>query len=124
VNKIDVDVYYDAAWHDVFEGAFASNEWVEKDILAGASLISKARVRLYSDGTMPIHNPLYEFMFNTHEVTAQEGIYFDTHSLMPFTSQSPYIVEPKATFAVRVYNDDDLDHNMAVQLAGFLQAKV
>lgn len=125
ITEIDVDVYYGGAWHDVYEGTFPDGEWVEKDIIGGAQLISKARVRYYNVliAFVP-HVFLWEFQFNTAEATPQEGVYFDTHAIIPFTSQAPYIVASKSTFAVRAYNDDDAAHTMAVNLAGFLQAKV
>lgn len=120
---IDVDVWYAGDWHHVYEGAFANEQWVEKDIIAGTSLISKARVRFQSIYDVRRTAIMYEFQFNTHEVTPQEGIWFDTHSIIPYLPQAPYIVEPRATFAVRVYNDDEVAHNMSVALAGFLQKK-
>lgn len=124
IDEIDVDIYYEGAWHDVYEGAFPYLEWLEKDIPAGVKLVSKARVRFYNSADIERYAQLDEFQFNTSGVSPQEGIYFDTHTLIPFTSEAPYIVQAGATFAVRVYNDDDAAHNMAVSLAGFLQSKV
>jgi len=124
INQIDVDVYYEDDWHDVYEGVFAHREWVEKDIPAGVKLVSKARVRFYYTGEWLGLAELYEFRFNTSGVTPQVGIWFDTHAVIPFTSQAPYIVQSKATFAVRAYNDDDAAHDMAVTLGGFLQSIV
>lgn len=122
-NSVDVDVYYGGAWHDVYEGAYAPLEWVEKDIPAGVQLVSKARIRFYNNDDEPRGLVLYEFMFNTSGETAQEGIYFDTHAIIPYLPQAPYIVPAEATFAVRVFNDDGDAHNMSVSLAGFLQSK-
>lgn len=124
ITKIDIDVYYEGAWHDVYEGAFAHKEWVEKDIPAGVKLISRARVRFYNTYEAPIWGLLFEFMLNTSGETAQEGIYFDTHAIIPYLPQAPYVVPTGATFVIRVYNDDDAAHNMSVSLAGFLQSKV
>ena len=124
ISKIDVDVYYDGAWHDVYEGAYPSYTWVEKSIPAGVSLVSKARVRFYNPTARLSLAAFAEFMFNTSGTTSQEGIYFDTHAVIPYLPQAPYLVEAGATFAVRVYNDDDAAHNMSVGLAGFLQKKV
>lgn len=123
MDKIDVDVYYDGAWHDVYEGAFSSGEWVSKDVPAGASLISKARVRFHNALAIVVQCALYEFQFNTSGAAPQEGIYFDTHAIIPYLPQAPYVVEPKATFAVRVYNDDGDAHTMSAALAGFLQKR-
>lgn len=123
IDKIDVDVYYEGAWHDLYEGAFADKEWVEKDVVAGASLISKARIRLYNSSSYPSNCSLYEFKFNTSGATPQGGIFFDTHAIIPYLPQAPFMIEPEATFAVRVYNDEDSAQNMSVALAGFLQKK-
>ena len=120
VTKIDVDVYYEEDWHDVYEGAVATNVWVEKAVLAGTKLISKARVRLYNNAGSGAYTQLNEFQFNTAEATPQEGLTFDTITLIPYQPQAPYIVETGATFAVRVYNDDDAAHTMSAALAGFL----
>jgi len=120
VNIVDIDVYYDGDWHDVYEGDFSDKEWVEKDIPAGAQLVSKARIRFYNDSASRYLEGVYEFQFDTAEVTPQEGLTFDTITQVPYQPQAPYIVEAGATFAVRVYNDDDAAHTMSVALAGFL----
>lgn len=121
-TKIDVDIYYGDAWHDVYEGDFSDRVWVEKDVVAGTQLISKARVRFYPGTVTPYPNwELNEFQFNTAEVTPQEGIWFDTQAMLPLHPLAPYIVPPQSTFAVRLYNDDDAEHQMATFLTGFLQ---
>ena len=93
---------------------------MEKDIPAGVKAVSKARVRFYNAWDGDMFTSLHEFMFNTSGVTPQKGVWFDTHAIIPFTSQAPYIVPSGATFAVRVHNDDDANHYMGVNLAGFL----
>ena len=124
INKIWVDVWYGGGWVHVYDGAFTDKEWVEKPIILGTQLVSKARVRFWNDWPADAFAYLYEFMFNTAETTPQKGIWFDTHAIIPYLPQAPYIVPAEATFAVRVYNDDDAAHNMSVALAGFLQKKV
>lgn len=128
IGEIDVDVFYEGDWHDVYEGVYADREWVEKDIPAGVKPVSKARVRFYNSDYLLTGEVktavLYEFMFNTSGVTPQEGVYFDTHSIIPYLPQAPYIVPAGATFVVRMYNDDADAHYMSVALTGFLQAKV
>ncbi|GAJ01919.1 unnamed protein product, partial [marine sediment metagenome] len=124
IDKIDVAVYYEGDWHDVYEGIFADREWVEKSIPDGIELVSKARVRFYNSRTIRYAASLHEFMLNTSGETAQEGIYFDTHAIIPYLPQAPYIVPAGATFLVRVYNDEEAIHNMSVSLAGYLQSKV
>lgn len=63
-DYVDIDVYYDAAWHDVYEGVYAVDEWVEKDIPEGTKLVTKARLRTRSAVTLD-HRSLrfYEFDF-------------------------------------------------------------
>lgn len=59
---IDVDVY-DTAWRHVYEGDFADEAWVEKD-LDELRQITMARVRLFNDGGLAKTSKLYEFDFN------------------------------------------------------------
>lgn len=122
-STVNVWVYYGGEWVEVYSGAFTRDTWVEKPILLGTQLVSKARIRFATGPGLSVTVRLYEFQFNTHEVTPQKGTWFDTHSIIPYLPQAPYIVEPGATFAVRVYNDDLVDHNMSTALAGFLQQK-
>ena len=44
-TQIDIDVYYDGAWHDVYEGTTAFVEWVEKDIPSAPQTITAFRIR-------------------------------------------------------------------------------
>ncbi len=98
--------------------------WVEKDIPAGVSLVSKARVRFYNIGAYASQCALFEFQFDAAEETPQETIYFDTYAIIPYLPEAPYPVPAGAKFALKVYNDDDAAQYMSVNLAGFLQSKV
>lgn len=118
--KVDVDVYYEGDWHNIFSGTGIEPGWNEVDIGA-TKLVHSARIRGIDSY---LSTALQEFEFNTYGATAQEGIYFDTHAIIPYLPQAPYIVEAGATFAVRVYNDDEEPQNMSVSIAGFLQSKV
>lgn len=63
VNKIDVDVYYNGAWHDVYEGSYSHHMWVTKS-LGGEYQVTKARVRFYLKGCLTgTTAQLYEFAF-------------------------------------------------------------
>lgn len=63
IVEIDIDVYYEAAWHDVYEGAHVDMAWDEKS-LGGAYDVTKARVRFYNDDTEdPNDAYLHEFDF-------------------------------------------------------------
>lgn len=50
-QQIDLDVYKDGAWVDVYEGAFSDHTWVEKTFTQGS--VSKVRMRFWmvSSGT-------------------------------------------------------------------------
>lgn len=47
-DQVDIDVFYGAAWHDVYEGTFTLNAWLEKSIPAGLQTVTAMRVRLYN----------------------------------------------------------------------------
>jgi len=72
VNSISIDVYYDDDWHNIYEGAFANKEWVEKPIPAGTKTVSAARVKLYNDYFPLQICQLYEFDFGEFEPTVHE----------------------------------------------------
>lgn len=123
MEDIDLDVWYEGAWHHVYEDFLALHFWQTKAIPAGAKLCSKARIRVKNLRSWQSNIEFYALMYNTVGVTPQKGTFFDTHAIIPYLPQAPYIVEPRATFAVRVYNDDEANQNMSVSLAGFLQKK-
>ena len=58
ITKIDIDVYYDEAWHHVYEGTYIFQTWEEK-LLNESHLVTKARIRFY----------------NSHS-TLSQGVYF------------------------------------------------
>ena len=60
-DKVDVDVYYNNSWHDVYEGSFATQQWIEKDIPGGIQTISKARLRLYTKGNYRCYLTEFDF---------------------------------------------------------------
>lgn len=49
-NKIDVDVYYNGGWHDVYEGPYNNYQWEEKSLSGGSYQVTKARVKFYYKG--------------------------------------------------------------------------
>lgn len=72
VSVVDVDVYRDGSWVDVYEGAFSDKVWVEKTFDEG--LVSQARVRFYT----PYANhgfffELYDFAFQKSSETSDEA---------------------------------------------------
>jgi hypothetical protein len=46
VGAVDVDVYRDGIWADVYEGAFAGLQWVEGQFDEG--MVTEARIRFYA----------------------------------------------------------------------------
>lgn len=63
-TQTDMDVYYDGAWHDYFEGATSQGAYEELDggLILG---ITKARVRFYNGGAAGAQDiPLAEFDFS------------------------------------------------------------
>jgi len=47
VNQIDIDAYYDDAWHDVYQGSAHDNLWTTY-WLPKIALVTQIRIRLYS----------------------------------------------------------------------------
>lgn len=79
INSIDVDVYYESAWHDVYEGGFLRNEWVEEDIPAGEKSVTVARIRFWNNDDLSAFLAyIYEFDFGVsvtlHELVVTDGI--------------------------------------------------
>jgi len=60
---IDVDVYYEGGWHDVYQGGVSREVWYENNIPEGTKLVSKARVRFQVPGAP--NAGLYEFDFGS-----------------------------------------------------------
>ncbi len=48
INSIDLDVYYDGGWHDIYEGSFLNRVWVEK-ALGSTRYVTKMRMRFYNN---------------------------------------------------------------------------
>jgi len=59
-DKIDIDVFYNSEWHDVYEGSLET-EWVEKSLPEGSQIVEKARIRQHTLGNRRCY--LYEFDF-------------------------------------------------------------
>ncbi len=63
ITLIDVDIYYDAAWHDVYQGSFTTGEWITKAVPEGIKAVTKARIRGYNSdsGTRNLHVAEFDF---------------------------------------------------------------
>jgi len=64
ITQISLDVYYSDAWHNIYEGIFTLNEWVEKEIGSTQS-VTAMRIKLYNIKVSQISNwtALYEADF-------------------------------------------------------------
>lgn len=62
INKIDLDVYYSGAWHNVYEGSFLNRVWTEKS-LGGSYYVSQLRIRFYNNDSSVKTALLYEAHF-------------------------------------------------------------
>jgi len=61
---IDIDVYYDSAWHNIFSGTVTKNTWITKSI-GSTEAVTKARVKC-NDGLAALDQiRLKEFDFNS-----------------------------------------------------------
>ncbi len=62
INTIDVDVYYEGAWHDLYEGAFTDKTW-NNYALQATYTVTAARVRFYNTSGGAVTAKFYEFDF-------------------------------------------------------------
>ncbi len=63
IDMIDLDVYYDGSWHDVYEGSYSIwTVWNEKS-LGGIYSVTKAKVRFHNCHELQRNPHLYEFDF-------------------------------------------------------------
>ena len=59
---IDIDIYYSGAWHDLYEGTYAPQEWVEKSF-GSIITITKMRFRFYNYREIAVYPDLNEADF-------------------------------------------------------------
>jgi hypothetical protein len=99
VNTIDLDAYYSDDWHDVYQGAFSDEAWVEKE-LDDIYSVTQFRVRFHSDQELDTAY-LYEFDFKeTIETSA---------TVTGVSSGSKVIVSANGTsLTLSVYDEDDV----------------
>ena len=92
-NRIDIDVYYNDSWHNVFyRGAFSTNVWVEVS-LGGTYTVTKARVRFLTSQIFYMgEGRLYEFNFN--EIATETAWVDDPYAYDDNTESAAYCVTP------------------------------
>jgi hypothetical protein len=78
INKIDLDVAYDETWHNVYEGSYDDQTWVEKELSDGTQMVSAARVRFYNDYSSTQDAKLYEFDFYQSDPPAPTNMQFES----------------------------------------------
>lgn len=125
INEIDVDVYYDGDWHDVYEGEFADKEYEERAIPAGTKSVTAARVRFFNDSGSGSEAAFYEFGFNEIEgvdVTVEVPLAtVASQAYTPTPSLGMTISPPTATIASQAHAPTlALDKILAIPLATVL----
>lgn len=64
--EVAIDLYYDADWHNIFDGTIAKSTWVEKTNSAGVKSVSKARIKSNNESYRTF---VYEFEFMRDDVS-------------------------------------------------------
>ena len=92
-DKIDIDVYYNGSWHNVYyRGAFSTHVWVEAS-LGGTYAVTKARVRfLASQIWLGGEGWLYEFNF--YEIVTETAWVNEPYAYDNNTGSAAYCVTP------------------------------
>jgi hypothetical protein len=62
INSIDLDVYYNGAWHNVYEGSYLAWVWTEKS-LGSTQYVSKMRMRFFNNSGVSSAATVSEAMF-------------------------------------------------------------
>jgi len=73
VYLIDIDIYYDSAWHNLYQGSYTDHTWIEKE-LDSIQAVTSVRFRFYNDYEGASNAWLYEvdfFEFVQPTVTTQ-----------------------------------------------------
>ena len=60
-GQIDIDLYYDGDWHDLYQGDFIHNDWNEYEF--SQQIVSAVRFRIYNGNTAARHVYIYEVDF-------------------------------------------------------------
>lgn len=49
IDTVDIDAYYDSAWHDVYQGTFTHGEWITKYMPEGTQSVTEFRFRFQNN---------------------------------------------------------------------------
>lgn len=73
ITKIDIDLYYNDVWNDLYEGVFADQVWEERSMV-NYQYVTKARVRFYAKKAATAY--LYEFEFEQRIFISSDSVAF------------------------------------------------
>ena len=62
INSVDIDLYYNSTWNNLYEGIYDNQTWVEK-VIGSTQNLTAARVRFYAKKAATAY--LYEFEFSS-----------------------------------------------------------
>jgi len=71
VNQLILYVYYEDAWHNIFQGAFNNKDWTEKIIPEGTKTVSGISIAFWHAGAGAWEAEYYECDFNEVPVPSQ-----------------------------------------------------
>lgn len=104
VSSVDIDIYKNGNWEDLYQGSFADRSWVEYSFTEG--MVEQVRVRFYAT------NASHGFFWQLYETRlwkteSSEDLYVTADSCIDISSElSSYLfmpVDPKYGSAERTY---------------------
>jgi len=109
ISLVDLDAYYNGAWHDIYQGSFTEGEWITKTFSDDVQYVTQCRIRGYnSDASNARNFRLAEVDFG--EWTA-EALDFPALTANTWTKFNTDITTPSnfdATTRVLLYSVTDL----------------
>jgi len=89
LDEISVDVYYDAGWHNIYEGELFFNVWAEVS-LGSPQVITGARAKFYNDDTFVWDLYFKEFDVGLYPIVTATGISSGEHEVV-IAMDSPFL---------------------------------
>lgn len=92
-EKIDIDAYYDSAWHDVSEDTFTSSTWQKVDFAdLTEESVSQFRIRFYNVTTQTIFS-IYEVDIGQYLSVTATGVSSGEHKVEAYADGSDFKIE-------------------------------